>query len=109
MGNQQIKIEKMNADLFVKMDNQEWRFSGDELEKVMSCAKLIQEVVEETQEFDPDREEDIELLIDSEKFKPAQVQQCLDYLRAHNYSPPEYGKIISNQLDKNIEDEPGRS
>ena len=98
----------MSADLVVKMDDQEWRFSGDDLERIKSCSKLVKEIVEEAQELEPDREEDIELLIDSQKFKPAQIQESLEYLKSHNYNPPEYGKVISNQLEKNIEDEAGR-
>ena len=99
----------MSSDLVIKMEGQEWRFSGDECEKLKSCSHMVKDRAEEVTESDPDTTEDIEIPITDDRFKPAQVDECIKYLKSHSYNPPIYGKVISNQIEKNIEDEAGRT
>ena len=90
------------------MDDKEWRFMGDEVNRLKNCCDSVKNLMDEREELDPDNTDDIEFLVVSEKFKPQQVDEALKYLKDNNYNPPQYGKVISNVLEKNVEDEPGR-
>ena len=98
----------MSVELVIKMDPKEWRFSGEEVNRLKNCSDAVKNLMDEREELDPDNTEDIELYVTSEKFMPIQVDQALDYLKNNNYNPPQYGKVISNILSKNVEDEAGR-
>ena len=81
-------------------------FSADKAAKLKNCSDLIAMLLDERMDIDPDNDEPIEISIDSGiGFSSEEVTKAFKYLEHYNFEPPEYGKIISQEIKRNCKDE----
>ena len=80
-------------------------FDPSKAMKLKPCSDLVGHLLDEREELDPDNEEPIQILVSGQQFGANEVRTAFDYLEYYGYNPPDYGKIISNDLRKNCKDD----
>ena len=99
----------MATSIILKMGSKTWEFDSHQAADLKGCSELIKIQIEEREELDPDNEEPIEIeIFSNDLFQESHVEECFEYLRKNGYKPPEYGKVISGTIEKNIEDDAGK-
>lgn len=80
-------------------------FPANVAQQLKPCSDLIAQMLDEREELDPENEEPIQILVSGQQFSGKEVEVAFNYLKHYNYTPPEYGKIISNVIKKNCRDD----
>ena len=80
-------------------------FDPIKAQKLKECSELVGHMYDERYELDPDNTEPIQIHICGQGFGGNDLKTAINYLEHYDYIPPVYGKIISNELRKNCQDE----
>ena len=75
-----------------------------EVEKIKTCSEFISGNLEFA---DMDEEEKV-FTLESDEFGEEELRNAIEYLRNHNYSPPHYKKISSDNIDSELNTESER-
>ena len=92
----QIQVEGDSIEESYVLD-----IEGSKTAKLKACSELVNQLLEEREELDPDNDEPIQILISGQGFTANEVKIAFAYMEHYDFNCPDYGKIISNDIRKN--------
>ena len=92
----------MSCGVDIRIDNETLSFDVEKAQKLRVCSELVNMLMEERDDCDPDNTEPIVVDIDTYEFRIEHIKKAIEYLEHYGYDPPKYGKIISRDIRKNL-------
>merc|ERR1711884_999474 len=93
-------IEKQMEEKYpikVILGDKNWDFSGKESAQICKCIPLINEMVQDRIQNDPDNEEPVEIpLEENAAFSDKTIDDLFEYYKLNNYEKKTYGRVTSN-------------